>query len=48
VPDPLEGLLVVAAGARCVTDDARIETAVTGERQAESHELGTPVLGMLA
>ena len=31
VPDPLEGLLVVLAGARCVADDSRVEPAGTGE-----------------
>jgi hypothetical protein len=48
MPDPLEGLLVVPACARCVADDPRIETAVTGERYAESHKLRTPILGVQA
>jgi hypothetical protein len=42
VPDPLECLLVVPAGAGCVADDRGIEAAAAGERQAEFREFLAP------
>jgi len=43
VPDALERLLVVPAGPRRIADDARVEPAAAGQRQAEGDELRPPV-----
>jgi len=48
VPDALEGLFIVSAGTRGVADDSRVEPAITGERYAERHELGSSVPGVPA
>ena len=47
VPDPLQGLLVVAASPGCVADKAGRERSVAGERCAEARELGPAVPGVL-
>jgi hypothetical protein len=47
VPDPLQGLLVVAAGPGRVADKAGRERSVAGERRAEERELGPAVPGVL-
>ncbi len=46
MPDPLECLLVVSAGARRIADDPRVESPATGQRQTEADELQPPVFRM--
>src|SRR5690606_1639131 len=48
VPDALKRLEIVFARAGGVTDDAWVQPIVTGQGEAESGELGTAVMGMLA
>jgi hypothetical protein len=48
MPDPLEGLLVVAAGTGRVTDDPGIQTAATSERLTEGRVLRSAVIGVAA